>query len=223
MPKFLLLLFLISATASGQMSIDSARKIVKPYYISSYSYHQPFIGKKGYGAPVILTADGGAAVYGDSGDSTGNFGLLVRIGKDGKELWKQKIKAQFTEIESQSVAEDSKENLFVFLLSYDEKRYRGGTQRVLCYSKNGKLIWDKTIGNYTLINSPTISYIKSLSDGRIYLRGHVVADKPIAGKDPVYRYWEGWLDATGRYTQKTGDPIDWKDTKWMKLFGPEEY
>ena len=46
-------------------------------------------------------------------------------------------------------------------------------------------------------------------------------DKPVQGKDPVYRYWEGWIDSKGVYTQKTGDVIDWAKKEWQKLYDPE--
>jgi hypothetical protein len=41
------------------------------------------------------------------------------------------------------------------------------------------------------------------------------------GKDPSYVYWEGWLDATGKLTQKTGEVIDWSNKDQQKKFEPE--
>jgi hypothetical protein len=43
----------------------------------------------------------------------------------------------------------------------------------------------------------------------------------VEGKDPVYRYWEGWLDSTGKLTQKANETIDWKKDEWQKKFKPE--
>jgi hypothetical protein len=208
------LLLLCGSAAHAQLTLDSARVIVHQYRLGYSTYFEPFLEHPGYGAPWILTGDGGAAAFGDN--------LLVRIGRNGKEQWHRRVIPQFNELEGQGVAEDMKGNLFVFMLSYDNQRYRGGSERVLCYDKNGKQLWDKTLGAYTVMNNPVVSYIRSLPDGKIYMRGHVVTDKPEEGKDPVYRYWEGWLDSTAKLTQKTGDVIDWAKDEWQKTFKPEE-
>jgi hypothetical protein len=212
--KYLLVILLFSSSiAHGQLTLDSAHAIIAKYRLGYSTYFEPFLEHPGFGAPWILTSDGGAAAFGDN--------KLYKFDKTGKEKWMRAVKPQFDEMETQGVAEDTKSNLYIFMLSYDSKRYRGGSERVLCYDKNGKLLWDKTLSAYTLMNNPIVSYIRSLSDGRIYLRGHIVKEKPIEGKDPVYRYWEGWLDSTGKLTQKVGDAIDWSKDEWQKKFKPE--
>lgn len=207
--------------SNAQMTIQQARELSNSYQLGSYSYHQQFIGFKNYGAPLILTKDGGMAVYGDGEVDGKACGVLVKTDKNGKEQWKKSIVKQFDELESQSVVESSTGNFLVFMLSYDHTRYRGGSQRVICYDKNGKQLWDKTLGKYTLANNPTISYIKALPDGRIALRGHIVLKEAVEGNDPVYNYWEGWLDGTGKLTQKTGKVLDWSDKSWEDLYKPE--
>jgi hypothetical protein len=211
-----LILCSVTTLAFAQLSLEDTRNLVSVYKTGSYSYHEEFIGFKSYGAPVIQTADGGAAIFGGWADEKGSCGLLAKVDKNGKEQWKQIVRPQFDEMEAQSVVEDKNGNLYVFLISYDYKRYRGGTERVLCYSKLGTLLWDKTFGTYDVMNSPTISYIHALPNGRIELRGHIVTDKPAEGKDPVYRDWDGWLDAKGNLTQKTGNTIDWSKGEWQK-------
>jgi hypothetical protein len=212
--KYLFVILLSgSLTANGQLSLDSARAIVSNYRLGYSTYFEPFMEKAGYGAPWILTIDGGAAAFGDN--------MLYKFDKTGKEQWMRTVKPQFDEMESQSVAQDTKGNLYVFMLSYDGKRYRGGSERVVCYDKNGKLLWDKTLGAYTLMNNPVVSYIRPLKDGRVYMRGHIVKEKPLEGKDPVYRYWEGWLDSLGKLTQKAGEEIDWSKDEWQKKFKPD--
>jgi len=214
MKNILIFLIFFSSIGYGQLSADSVKKIVGPYRLGYSTYFAPFVGKAGYGAPWILTGDGGAAAFGDN--------VLYKFEKTGKEEWKRIIKPQFGEMESQSVAQDTKGNLYVFMLSYDPKRYRGGSERVLCYDKKGKLLWDKTLGAYTQVNNPIVSYIQPLGDGRIYMRGHIVKEKPIEGKDPVYKYWEGWLDNTGKLLrEQVGEAIDWKKDEWQKKFKPE--
>ncbi|MFL5752586.1 MAG: hypothetical protein ACJ76F_04205 [Bacteroidia bacterium] len=212
--KHLAMFFLsLGLSGYGQLSLDSAKKVIAPYRLGYSTYFEPFLEHPGYGAPWILTSDGGAAAFGND--------ALYKFNKSGKEEWMRTVKPQFNELESQSVAQDTKGNLYVFMLSYDQKRYRGGSERVLCYDKKGKLLWDKTLGAYTLMNNPTVSYISPLKDGRIYMRGHVVKEKPLEDKDPVYRYWEGWLDSTGKLTQKANEEIDWKKDEWQKKFKPE--
>ena len=213
MKYFVVILALTCSSACAQLTFESAKEAVQKYRLGYSTYFEPFMGHPGYGAPVILTNDGGAAAFGDN--------MLYKFDKTGKELWSRAIKPQYNELENQGVAQDTKGNLYVFTLSYDEKRYRGGSERALCYDKNGKLLWDKTLGAYALMNNPIISYIQPLSDGRIYMRGHIVNEKPVEGKDPVYRYWEGWLDSTGKLTQKAGDPIDWAKDEWQKKFKPD--
>jgi hypothetical protein len=212
--KYLLIVFLsFGLTAKAQLTMQSAKEKIAGYRLGYSTYFEPFLEKPGYGAPWILTADGGAAAFGDN--------VLYKLNKTGKDQWRRTVKPEFGEMECQGVAEDTKGNLYVFMLSYDPKRYRGGSERVLCYDKTGKLLWDKTLGAYTLMDNPTISYIRALTDGRIYMRGHVVKDKPLEGKDPVYRYWEGWLDSTGKFTQSAGEIIDWKKDDWQKRIRPE--
>lgn len=214
MKKYVLITLLFVCSMSyGQLTMDSAKKVIAKYRLGYSTYFDPFVGKAGYGAPWILTDDGGAAAFGDN--------TLYKFDKTGKEEWKRTVKIQFDEMESQSVAQDTKGNLYVFMLSYDQKRYRGGSERVLCYDKKGKLLWDKTLGAYTLLNNPIVSYIQPLKDGHIYMRGHVVKDKPLEGKDPKYHYWEGWFDSTGKLTQKANEEIDWKKDEWQKKFKPE--
>ncbi|MEX1239497.1 MAG: hypothetical protein WEB30_07260, partial [Cyclobacteriaceae bacterium] len=192
---FVILLFPYSI-GYGQLTMESARDTIAKYRLGYSTYFAPFLEHAGYGAPWILTSDGGAAAFGDN--------MLYKFNRAGNEEWMQTIKPQFDEMESQSVAQDKIGNLYVFMLSYDGKRYRGGSERVVCYDKKGKLLWDKTLGAYTLMNNPVVSYIRPIEDGRIYMRGQIVKEKPLEGKDPVYRYWEGWLDSTGKLTQKAG-------------------
>jgi hypothetical protein len=213
MKNILLVLVVFTSTATAQLSMDSAKAIVGKLRIGSSTYFEPFLQRPGYGAPWILTREGGAAAFGSN--------TLYKFDKKGREMWNKNIVPQFNELETQAVAEDAKGNLYAFMLSYDNKRYRGGSERVLCFKKDGTRLWDKTLGAYTLMNNPTIAYIKPENDGRIYMRGHVVTDKPVEGKDPKYRYWEGWLDATGQLTQKVGDQIDWAKGEWQKKFSPE--
>jgi hypothetical protein len=221
MKYLIVLLSMFCSLAHGQISIDDARKAFYSYKLGSYDYHEQFVGCKGYGAPVIITKDGGVAFFGGTGDSTGSYGLIVKLGKDGKEEWKKAVRPQFDEIETQSVVQDNAGNFYVFLLSYDSKKYRGGCERVVYFKKDGTLIWDKIIGTCELVNNPVIAFIRSDADGRIALRGHVVNQKPNQGEDPKYHYWEGWIDKTGKLTQKTGEIIDWANQDWQKLFKPE--
>jgi hypothetical protein len=193
--------------------MDTIKIITQPYHLGYSTYFSPFEGKAGYGGPFVITTDGGAAAFGDN--------VLYKFSRSGKEVWQRTIKVPFTEMESQCVAEDTKGNLYVFMLSYDHKRYRGGSERVLAYGKTGNLLFDKTLGAYTLMNNPTVSYVKTLADGRIYMRGQVVTKKPIPDKDPEYQFWEGWINNKGLLTQKAGGVIDWSNQEWQKWFAPE--
>jgi len=57
--------------------------------------------------PYILTSDGGGGAFGDD--------VVYKFDKTGKEEWKRTIKPQFEEMESQSVAQDTKGNLYAFI------------------------------------------------------------------------------------------------------------
>ena len=173
----------MTSWVQGQITADAARDSVRKYHIASYSYHEAFIGKKDYGSPLILTADGGAAVFGDGDEGT----MLVKLDKTGKVVWKKILSAKGEEAESQSVVQDKLGNYFVFQLVYGTTAYRGGRERVALYNKAGVILWDKYIGSGLQVNNPIVSYIKSLSDGRIYLRGHIVLKAPAEGKDPETR------------------------------------
>ena len=215
-------LLFLSTVTFAQLTIDKAREVHNSNHLGTYSYHEAFIGHAGYGSPTILTSDGGAALFGD-GDPVNEKAAahLVKLDKDGKELWRSYVFNKYDEMESQSVAQDSKGNYYVFMLVYSEKGYRGGAQRVVMFNKSGKLVWDKLMGTFTLLNRPTFSYIRSEPNGKIYLRGHIVKNAPPAGKDPDSRYFEGWLDDSGKLTQRSGDVIDWKNDEWQKKFKPD--
>ena len=213
-----IIFFFICSISYGQLTIEAAgNNSVRKYHISSYSYHEQFIGHKGFGAPLILTADGGGAAFGDGDEGT----MFVKLDKNGKEQWKRTISPKGNEMESQSVVEDVNGNYYVFILIYDNCKYRGGCERVVFINKLGAIGWDKFIGPCYLENNPTVAYIRAMSDGRIALRGQAVTEKPDEGKDPAYHFWEGWINNKGILTQKTGDVIDWANQDWKKKFGPE--
>jgi hypothetical protein len=218
--RYLTILFtLFGVIANAQMTTQIATdSAVLKYHIGQYSYHADFVNHKGYGAPMILTNDGGGAVFGDGDDGS----MLVRLNKAGKTTWKKTIPAKGEEMESQSVVEDKLGNFYVFILVHGLSEHRGGCERVVFLNKVGTIVWDKFIGTCQQLNNPTVDYIKALPDGRISLRGHVIKTKPPEGKDPTYLYWEGWLDKTGKLTQKAGQAIDWKkEAEWKALFKPE--
>jgi hypothetical protein len=221
MKKLAIIFLFFTSVANAQLSIDSAKEFIYKYQIGSYSYHEQFSGHRGYAAPVILTDDGGAAGFGDFEDNSGRCALLVKLDSTGAEVWKKTIRAQYDELESQSVIEDSAGNIYVFMLSYDYKKYRGGAQRIICYDKLGNLLWDKTIGEYNTVNNPTISYIHLQKDGRLALRGHKVIEKPKGDDDPQYLFWEGWMNSKGELTQQTGKVIDWASKEWQEWFKPD--
>lgn len=208
----------IASTAFGQLTIEAARdSLVTKYHIGASTYLDQFEGHAGYGAVVILTTDGGAAAFGDGDEGL----ILYKLDKTGKMQWKRKISRKGEEMEPQCVVQDSKGNFYTFTLVYGLSSYRGGCERVVYVTKAGAIGWDKMIGSCLLVNNPTVSYTRTLKDGRVAIRGHVATKKPAEGKDPEYHFWEGWIGSNGVLTQKVGDIIDWKDEKWKKLFAPE--
>jgi outer membrane protein assembly factor BamB len=212
MKKYVLLFLLASSFGKAQLTMDSLKKIVQPLYLGYSTYFSDFAGKQGYGGPYILTKDGGAAAFGDN--------VLHKFDKTGKQIWKKAIKDRYQEMETQVCAEDGKGNLYCFMLEYNHAVYRGGNERLVCYDKTGKLLWDKTIGKAAALNNPIVSYVKTDADGKIYMRGHVAFEKKENG-DPKYLFWEGWIDPLGKLTQKTGEELDWSKPDTMKKFKPE--
>lgn len=214
------LLLIFPTMGYGQLTIETARQAAQPFRISSYSYHEQFIGHQGYGAPLILTADGGAAAFGDGDEGP----VLMKFTKDGKVQWKRFIPSKGSEMELQSVVQSKFGGFYVFVLVYDEAKfkYRGGCERVMLINKEGVVIWDKFIGSCGLLNTPTVSYIRALDDGSISLRGHVVRQKPPEGKDPTYLFWECVLNNKGTLKEKDGPVIDWNNTEeWQSRLKPE--
>jgi hypothetical protein len=212
-------LFLISSQAMAQVTIETAQdSLVRKYHIGASTYLDQFVGHRGYGAVVILTGDGGAAAFGDGDEGL----MLYKLDKAGKLQWKKKISRKGKELEPQCVVQDGKGNFYAFTLVYGLSAYTGGCERVTFVSKTGVVGWDKQIGSCQLVNNPTVSYTRTLEDGRVAIRGHVVTQKPATGKDPEYHFWEGWIGSSGVLTQKVGDVIDWKNEDWKKKFAPEE-
>jgi hypothetical protein len=213
----ILLLFIVNFHAYSQLTFQQAQDSLRKYHLGVSTYFEEFEGHALYGAGINLTKDGGAAGFGD-----GDNGLeLIRLDKSGKLQWRKSIKKQFEETEAQCVALDSFGNFYLFMLNYNPDGYRGGSERVVCFSSKGILLWDKMLGNYTLLNNPVVSYVRTLDDGRIEMRGHIVKEEPLPGQDPLYYYWQGWCNGKGVLTTKTGDVIDWKNPEWMSKFKPE--
>jgi hypothetical protein len=214
----ILLFLLVNLQAYSQLTIKQAQDSLRKYHLGVSTYFSDFMGHDSYGAGVSLTKDGGAVGFGD-----GDNGLeLIKLDITGKTEWSRGIKKQFEEIEPQCVALDNLGNYYVFMLNYNPDGYRGGSERLLCFSIKGDLLWDKMLGPYTLMNNPVVSYVRTLNDGRIEMRGHIVKDQPLAGKDPVYHYWQGWCNSKGVITTKVGEVIDWGNPEWMKKFQPEK-
>src|SRR5262245_28499830 len=110
MRLFLTLMFMGALSAGrAQMTMDAAKAASLELHMSEYSYHAQFMGHTGYGASLILTADGGAAAFG-TGDE-GN--MLLKWTKDAKIQWKRMIVAKGDEMELQSVVETSTGNYLV--------------------------------------------------------------------------------------------------------------
>jgi hypothetical protein len=215
------ILLFVHSVGYGQLTLEAAKEAAQPFHLSSYSYHEQFIGHAGYGAPIILTADGGAAAFGHGDEGP----VLMKFGKDAKVQWKRFIPAKGSEMELQSVVQSKFGGYYVFMLVYDEARfkYRGGCERAVLINKTGAVVWDKYIGSCGLLNSPTVAYIRAKDDGDILLRGQVVRQQPPAGKDPTYLFWESSLNNKGTLTQKDGAAIDWKKTEeWQSKFKPEQ-
>src|SRR5438132_10000877 len=164
MSRIAIILFLVSPTVFGQLTIDAAKdSLVTKYHIGASTYLDQFVGHPGYGAIVILTNDGGAAAFGDGDEGL----MLYKLAKTGKLQWKRKIPRKGTELEPQCVAQDSKGNFYTFSLVYGLSSYRGGCERVVFVNKTGVIGWDKQIGSCELVNSPTVSYTRTLKDGRV--------------------------------------------------------
>jgi hypothetical protein len=216
MKNILFILIFAHFTSFGQMTIQRAQDSLQKYHLGASTYFGDFTGHPSYGAHVILTLDGGAVGFGDGDEGT----ELIKLDKSGKVTWRKKIKKQFEETEPQCVAQDNLGNFYVFILNYNPNGYRGGCERVICYNKLGTFLWEKILGKYTLLNCPTVSYVRALKDGRIEMRGHVVREKPVEGQDPKYHYWQGWFNGKGLLTEKTGDIMDWSNPEWMNKYKP---
>lgn len=212
------ILLTITRSGFGQLSMEGAKQASLELHMSAYSYHEQFTGHAGYGAPLILTADGGAAAFGDGDEGP----MLIKWDKDGMVQWKRPIAPKGEEMELQSVVQAKSGSYFVCFLVYDHAKYHGGAQRMACINKAGAIVWEKYIGAFSSLNNPIVDYLRALPDGRIALRGHVARKAPPKGEDPTYLYWEGWLTAKGTLTQKDGVAIDWKKTEeWQARYKPE--
>jgi len=220
--RYIIIILFFSAfrPCSAQLTIDQAKEATLQLHLSSYSYLEPFLGHAGYGAPVILTSDNGAAAFGDGDEGP----MMVKFNQTGAIEWKCKFPAKGEEMELQSVVQAKSGDYFVFALVYDNEKFknRAGCERAAYINKKGVIVWDKFIGSCAQVNSPTVSYIRALPDGRISLRGHVVKQAPPKDKDPTYQFWEGWINSKGVMTQKAGAVIDWKKTEeWQSRLKPE--
>jgi len=218
MRTIILLFVFISQVAFAQLTIDDARqKLVTQYHIGASTYFADFVGHAGYGAVCILTADGGAAAFGDGDEGT----MVYKLKKEGTMQFKKKITPKGDEMECQAVVEDKAGNLYLYMLVYDHAKYRGGNERVICISKAGVILWDKYLGAFSSVNNPIVSWIRKADDGTVAMRGHIAPVKAEEGKDPVYKFWDATINSKGVVIAKIGDVIDWAKPEWQKKFKPE--
>ncbi len=212
-----IIFFLVNIQAYSQLTFQQAQDSLRKYRLGTSTYFDEFEGHDSYGARINLTKDGGAVGFGD-----GDNGLeLIKLDKTGNVQWRKSIKKLYDETEAQCVALDNLGNFYCFMLTYNSKVYRGGSERLVCFSNKGVLLWEKMLGPFATVNNPTVSYVRTLNDGRIEMRGHIVKEKPLPGKDPSYHFWQGWYNSKGILTTKTGDIIDWKNPDWKLKFKPE--
>ena len=217
MRYIIILLLFVNVHVYGQLTFKQAQDSLRKYHLGVSIYFADFEGHKLYGAGTNLTNDGGAAGFGD-----GDNGLeLIKLDKTGKMQWRSGIKKLFGETEPQCVVQDNLGNFYLFLLEYNPDGYRGGSERMVCFSSQGKMLWEMMLGKYTLINNPVVSYVRALDDGRIEMRGHIVKAEPQPGKDPLYYYWQCWCNGKKELTTKTGELIDWSNPEWKKKFMPQ--
>jgi len=222
--KHLILLFVIlgSFVANAQLSTQLAKDAGSLYNLSYYTYFEGFEGHEGYAAPAVQTRDGGAIVGGTDYIESAVEGVVMKLNSDGREMWMKRFEPAYDDLEVQGILQDNSGNYFVFILSYNYKKYGGGVERVIYLDPQGEVVWDKLIGTYTLLNSPTFSWIRLMEDGRVAMRGSIVTEKPLKGADPSYHYWEGWLTNTGELTQQVGEVMDYEnDPSWELKFLPE--
>jgi len=203
----------------GQLNLLEAKKVAEEFKYVSYRYLEEFEGHEGYAAPIIISTDGGALFFTRPND--GNQYDLVKINKEGKKEWSIELKAKFDDMESQGIVENSKGNYYAFLLSYNQSRYRGGAERVIYLSRNGEIIWEQLLGDYTLENNPTCSWIRIHSDDQLEMRGHIVTDPELKDRNPEYRFWKGWLNPLGERSDEIGTVIDWSDPVTQTFFEVE--
>lgn len=210
-------LLFVNIQAYSQLTFQQAQDSLLKFHLGVSTYFADFEGHESYGAGINLTKDGGAVGFGD-----GDNGLeLIKLDKTGKVQWRKSLKKQFDETEPQCVAQDMLGNFYLFMLHYNSKVYRGGSERLVCFSNKGVLLWEKMLGTFALLNNPIVSYVRTLDDGRIEIRGHIVKERPLPEKDPLYHFWQGWCNSKGVLTTKTGDVIDWKNPEWKTKFKPE--
>jgi len=220
--KFITLFFVgLSSLAYSQITYEKASELSKQYEVYAYSYFEGFAGKPGYAASVILTNDGGCAFLGTWIENDHYGPLLIKLDADGKEQWKLKVNCEYNESEQQGIVQDSNGNFYIFQLVYSATGYRGGCEQVVCVSATGEKLWDKLIGDFTLVNRPTFSYIHVIENGKVELRGHIVLDEPAPDKDPQYYFWSAFLNAEGKVEAETGKPIDWANDNWKAWYQAE--
>ena len=179
------MLILIPYAGIGQMVISDVKEAGMAYNLHSYSDHQQFEGHTGYAAPIFLTADGGAAFFGDLAGSVN----IIKLASGGQLGWNVPIRAKFNVMETKSIIQDNDGNYYAFVLSYNYAKYRGSTERIISLTKDGNMLCDIKLGDYELENNPHCSYIRLADNGQLELRGHIVVEPKKEGADPEYHFW----------------------------------
>lgn len=214
------LVLFIFTTGHCQLSLSAAKSVAAKYKLHSYSYHEKFEGHNDYAAPIILTQNGGTVFFSDS-ISNASRGI-IKLSRDSKVEWEIAIAPKHDEYETQSIIQDREGNYYAFMLSYNRKIYRGGSERVIYIGNDGTILWDIILGDYGIVNSPLCSFIRLTEKNQLELRGHIVTKDPEKDRwgyyiDPEYHQWTGWLKKDGSYLQSIGDIIDWANKDWKKF------
>lgn len=215
--RLIILLLFISTNSFAQLSISDAKIAGEKFNIHNYTYHQKFEGHKEYAAPVYLTKDSGAIFYGD----TNSIIKIYKLDKESTLEWKVPVVLKYDEIETQSVIQDKDSNYYAFVLVFNRDKIKGSTQRVIHFDKNGDIIWDKMLADFTKKNNPHCSYIRLLDNNKLELRGHIVLDSELENKEFDYHYWRGWLDNKGNLQHEVTEVIKWSSDKWKAFLNIE--
>jgi len=198
------LIFLLSVNCYGQLTLEDGKLWAKENNIELNEFGSTYIGKADFGAPVIITRDGGLAILGNYAEGETNGVKLVFLNEKKEVMWSHFFGSKNDNLDAQIIIEDRTGFFYVFMEAKDKKTPSDMRERVVKINGLGDVDWDYALERKEDNYHRRCTYVKLHEDGKhLLLFGTVQPDKVAIDNNEHYS-WKAKLDGHGKLIQEIG-------------------